>query len=149
MKMTAKELLLHQTRLAFCEDGEMSIKASLHGVTEEIANWKSPDGLPTTIADIVWHVAWAKLWYLQQAFGLEANLDKPATYAAKVARLDEAYLHLMQCLAGCSEEQLTEPAKTRFHSESVAHLFSILIIHDISHGASIRARKRLFQQMKA
>ena len=147
--MTAKELLLHQTRLAFCEDDEMSLRASLQGVTEEMADWKSKDGLPTTIAEIVWHVAWAKLWYCQQAFGLDTSLDKPSTYEGKAARLDEAHAHLMKCLEGCTEAHLTQPAKTRFHSESIAHLFSILIIHDISHAASIRARKRLYQQAKA
>ena len=35
--MTAKNLLLHQTRLVFDADAEMSLKASIEGITEESA----------------------------------------------------------------------------------------------------------------
>ena len=142
--MTANELLRHQTQLAFDRDTEMSMKASLRDVTEEMANWKDGGALTKSIAEIVWHVAWAKLWYCQQAFGLDTEVDEPSAYAAKLERLDEAQARLLECLEGRTEQQLAEPVDTQFHNESAAHLFSILAIHDVSHGASIRAIKRLF-----
>ena len=142
--MTTRDLLLHQTRLAFDVDEEMSLKASLSDVTEEAANWQ-PQGMDKTIADIVWHVAWAKLWYCEQAFGeVPISLDEPASYAEKMERLDQAQDHLLRCLEGCSEQWLANPVPTKFHNASAAHLFTILAIHDVSHGATIRARKRLY-----
>lgn len=141
--MISRDLLLHQTRLAFDGDQEMSLKASLNGVTEEIAHWQPP-GLEMTVASIVWHVAWCKLWYCEQAFGeLPLSLDEPASYTETLERVDKAQEHLLSCLESCDDEWLAKPVQTKFHNESGAHLFTILAIHDVSHGASIRARRRL------
>ena len=112
--MTAKELLLHQTRLAFEDDPEMSLKASLQGVTDEMAGREPTGGLSQTIADIVWHVGWCKLWYCQQAFGFEGSLEEPASFADKLRRLDEAQAHLLKCIEGCMEERFAEPVETQF-----------------------------------
>jgi len=141
--MTSRDLLLHQTRLAFDVDEEMSLKASLVGVTDDVANCQ-PSGLDTSIASIVWHVAWCKLWYCEQAFEeIPVSLDEPASYTKKIERLDQAQKHLLRCLEGCSEEWFAKPVPTKFHNASGAHLATILAIHDVSHGASIRTRKRL------
>ena len=140
--MNTRELLLHQTHLAFDRDDEMSLKASLAGVSAEMAECKA-EGLGSSIAEIVWHVAWCKLWYCQDAFGIEADLAEPADYGAILRRLDEAQAALIQCLETCTQDALTQPVATQFHNESGAHLFTILAIHDVSHATSIRARKRL------
>ena len=144
--MTTQDLLVHQTHLAFDRDPEMSLKTSLQGASVEMAEWK-PDGLGSSIAEIVWHVAWCKLWYCQEAFGLQADLAEPSGYTAKLRRLDEAQAALVECLDNCTEEALARPVATQFHNESGAHLLTILAIHDVSHGASIRVRKRLFSTM--
>ena len=141
--MTHYDLLLHQTRLAFDVNDKMSLKASLTGVTDEVADWQ-PNALDATIAGIVWHVAWCKLWYCEQAFGkLPVSLDEPSSYTGKVERLDQAQEHLIRCIEGCSAEWFDKPVATKFHNTSGAHLLTILAIHDVSHGSSIRARKRL------
>lgn len=142
--MNARDLLLHQTHLAFDRDDEMSLKASLNGVTDEMAKCE-PEHLKTSISEIAWHLAWCKLWYCQQAFGINVKLDEPPGYAAKVRRLHDAQAQLIKCLEDCTTQQLESPVKTQFHSESGAHLFTVLAIHDVSHGASIRARKRLYK----
>ena len=54
--MTCKELLLHETRLAY-EGPEMSLLSSLRGVTEDLAR-RQPEGLwHQPIWDVIVHVA--------------------------------------------------------------------------------------------
>ena len=147
--MTARDLLLHQTRVAFEVDDEMSLMASLHGVTAEVADWRSPE-LDKSIADIVWHVAWAKLWYCEQAFGPSPiSLEDPDDFSKRLRRLANAQAHLLENLGRCTEAWLADPVPTKFHGQSGAHLFTILAIHDISHAASIRARKKLYVASRA
>lgn len=143
--MSQKDLLLDQTHLAYSGDPEMSLKASLEGITQEIASRElCPESW--TIEEMVFHVASAKIEYCKQGFGQwTGGYDKPLGDIEQIIRLlDRAQKHLVDCLESCSEKDLSRPIATRFHGESAAHFFSIMIIHDIAHAAQIRTRQRAF-----
>jgi len=57
--------------------------------------------------------------------------------------LKRAQTHLMDCLQGCPEERLTLPIPTQNHGDSAAHFFSVMAVHDVSHGAQIRTIQRV------
>ncbi len=143
--MTAKDLLLHQTYLAFEGDPEMSLKASLQGVTDEIAARVLVDR-SWSIEQIVYHVASVKINYCRQGFGRwRGDCEKPwGDFAAMLDLLDRAQAHLVSCLESCAAAQLEQPLATQYHGESAAHFFTVMLMHDISHAGQIRTRQRIF-----
>jgi hypothetical protein len=142
--MSAKDLLIHQTKLGFSEDPEMSLMVSVKGVTADSAAKRLNDRI-WTIEEIVFHVAFWKIEYCRQGFGKWNRPIKSSLgdFAQTVVFLETAQAHLMECLQGCSEETLSMPISTRCHGESAAHFFSIMAIHDVSHATQIRTIQRM------
>jgi hypothetical protein len=66
--MDAKDMLIHQTKLAFSEDPEMSLMISIQGLAAETAAKRLNDRI-WTIEEIVFHVAFWKIEYCRQGFG--------------------------------------------------------------------------------
>jgi len=142
--MGVKDLLIHQTKLAFSEDSEMSLMISIQGLAAETAVKRLNDRI-WTIEEIVFHVAFWKIEYCRQGFG---KWDHPVRsclgdFNQTVDLLVAAQAHLMECLQSCSEETLSQPISTRCHGESAAHFFSIMAIHDVSHATQIRTIQRM------
>jgi hypothetical protein len=144
-QMTTKDLLVEQTHLAYAGDPEMSLKASLAGVTDAIASRTLVDQ-SWTIEEIVYHLASCKIEYCRQGFGRWTDTcEKPAgSFARMIDLLDRAQTHLSECLESCSEADLARPIPTQFHGESAARFFTIMIMHDVAHAAQIRTRLRVF-----
>ena len=140
--MNAKELLIKQTKEAF--EGEMSLMGELGDLSQEEASWRLND-TTWTIEEIVYHVASCKIEYCKQGFGQSISYDKPLDdVAALLALLDQAHALMVRCLEACSEEALDQPIPTRWHGESAAHFFWIMIMHRISHAAQIRTLRRAY-----
>jgi hypothetical protein len=165
---TPKQLLLHQTALAFDGRPDMSLLASLDNVTQEEASWP-PDPQSPNIEQIVRHIAWAKSFYCHQAFAtpmvliddqVNADGDSPtlpnefpcgAAYGAHLAPgiepaielLKQSHRTLVDCLNAATDQSLDLPLATR-HGQSGAHFFSIMLIHDLYHAGQIRTRRTLF-----
>jgi hypothetical protein len=163
----AKELLLQQTADAFEGRRDMSLMAALDGITPQQASWRADPNMPTA-EQLVRHVAWAKAKYCHDGFAvpmvlvdLSVNDDGDhaslpwefpcgAAYglagapgvAGAVDLLVRAHRAVIQCLESCSEESLGRPVPGR-HGKSAAHLFSILMIHDIYHAGQIRTRRAM------
>ncbi len=143
--MTTKALLIAQTRRAFDGDPEMSLKCSLAELQAEELTRRDNAEL-WTIGEILYHVASVKIEYCKQGFGRwdESHGRPVADLAALLDLLDRAQAHLLECLADCDEEDLARPLATQYHGESAAQFFSVMIAHDIAHGAQIRALRRAF-----
>ena len=143
--MDAKDLLLKQLQDAFSGDDEMSLKASLGDLTHEEASWRLND-TTWTIEEILFHIASCEIEYCKQGFGKwQSEYDKPIGDMDKMMELvDKAHEHLVQCLQGCSEEDLGEPIETKYHGKSAAHFFWIMIMHRVSHAAQIRTIRRAY-----
>ncbi len=145
--MNAKELLKKQTHEAFEGDDEMSLKAALWKLTPQEAAWK-PNDRTGTIEQIVHHVAACKVMYCKQAFGgcsLEDNVPVGDLHRT-LDWLGRCHRHLESCLDAVKLEELGRPVPTRFHGESAAHLFWILLMHDICHGGQIQIIRREYHQ---
>ena len=147
--MSAKQLLLDQTNLAFDGDPELSLKASLKGVTNDLAARQLADET-WTIEEIVYHLARCKIEYCKQGFGKwTISYERPmGDFEQMITLLDRSHEHLTDCLESFPESRLSEPLATQNHGQSAAHFFSVMIIHDISHAAQIRTRLRLFGYLK-
>ena len=142
--MTAKDLLLKELYDAFSGDDEMSLKASLGNLTQEEASWRLND-TTWTIEEILYHIASCEIEYCRQGFGKAIEYDKPIGDTDRMLGLiDKAHELLMQCLGDCSQEDLEAPIKTRWHGESAAHFFWIMIMHRVSHAAQIRSIRRAY-----
>lgn len=141
--MNIKELLTKQTQEAFA--GEMSLMSALRDLSPEEACWRFNDKT-WTIEEIVYHVASCKIEYCKQGFGKwETDYAKPIEdLEAMLALLAKAQDHLMHCLAGCTLADLDRPINTKFHGQSAAHFFWIMIMHDINHGAQIEMIRRAY-----
>ena len=144
--MTAKELLKKQTADAFSEY-EMSLVRSVRGLTGEEASWK-PNAETGTIEEILHHLAWCKIRYAKQAFGpCDVPDDVPTGDLERTrAWLGETHAHLAKCLEEIAPKALDEPVPTKFHGESAAHLFWVLLIHDLSHAGQIAIVRREYRQ---
>ena len=151
--MTAKELLLHITSLAYNGD-EMSLLSDVHpwkfvppdkmardperDLTDEVAHAK-PDIWYRSIADILKHVAACKAGYLEQAFGPPPEPYPPSgdTLESLLAYVDAVQRRTVACIEQLADEALPKPVRTDFHGESAAHLFWVLAQHDVAHGSQI------------
>jgi hypothetical protein len=162
---TVKELLLAQTALAFEGRPDMSLMAALKGITHDEACWRLDASMPSA-QELVRHVAWAKTKYCRDGFGVAMVLEDPAVnddgdhaslpwefpcgaafgivnapeMNGAIDLLTRAHAVVVRCLESCSEEQLAEPVPGR-HGKSAAHLFTILMIHDLYHAGQIRTRR--------
>ena len=145
--LTAKTLLLKQTREAFSVNDEMSLLAALHTITQEEASWQPAPGLRTA-EQIVRHLAWCKSWYCQQGFARPMlTIDENAHNIAEALQLlTAAHQTLTDCLESCPDDALNEPIPTQFHGESAAHFFWIMLMHDLWHAGQIKTRRRLCRQ---
>ena len=71
--------------------------------------------------------------------------DKPLDdVAALLAWLDQAHALMVRCLSELPEEALEQPIPTRWHGESAAHFFWIMVMHRVSHAAQIRTLRRAY-----
>lgn len=151
--MTAKQLLLHMTRLAYNAD-EMALLTSVYpwtwrppgpavrdparDLTDEQARAK-PDGWHRSILDILRHVAECKVAYMTQAFGEppEPLGEAGQTLEDVLAWLDAAQRLVVARLEAIDEADLAKPVQTDHHGESAANLFWVLAQHDVAHGSQI------------
>ena len=141
--MDTKELLTKQTKEAF--EGEMSLMGALVDLSQEEASWRLND-TTWTIDEIIYHVASCKIEYCKQGFG-EIDFEYSKTVGDVQASLDlliKAQEHLTECLSNCTLEDLDRPISTKFHGQSAANFFWIMIMHDISHGAQIDMIRRAY-----
>ena len=167
--MTLKQILLQQTADAFSGRRDMSLMASLQGITQEEASWRPDDNTPTA-EQLVRHVAWAKSRYCHEAFAtamviddssVDANGDAAAVpwefpcgaawgcgvaggIGEAVKLLEQSHGVVIGCLEACSDEALARPVPTR-HGKSAANLFWILMMHDAYHAGQIRTRRSVFR----
>jgi hypothetical protein len=168
--MTAKQLLLHQTALAFSGRPDMSLMAALKDITQAEGDYRPSPTTPTT-EQLVRHVAWTKSHDCHEAFGQPMVIDDPSIdynsgdhpelpwefpcgaawgitqspgIAGAVALLTEAHRTLTDCLESCPDEMLDQPLPTR-HGKSAAHFFTIMLIHDLYHAGQIRSRRTACQ----
>lgn len=150
MAVSAKDLLLKQTREAFGENDEMSHKAALWRVTSKMASMPSLAPGMRTIEQVVRHVAVCKSMYCHQAFGTPemAIPDGNGKYTEYLACLEKAQITVVECMANCSEDDLSGPVPTKSHGESAAHLFWILLMHDLWHAGQIKARWRVLENTR-
>jgi hypothetical protein len=143
-EMNAKELLRKELSDAYAGDDEMSLQASLGDLAPEEAGWRLND-TTWTVAEIVYHVASCEIEYCRQGFGQGFEYGKPLDDVPQLlALLDRAHTLLVRCLESCSEEALEKPIPTRWHGESAAHFFWIMVMHRVSHAAQIRTIRRAF-----
>jgi len=142
--MITKDLLIHQTKLAFSEDPEMSLIVSIQGLTADNAARRLNDCI-WTVEEIVFHVAFWKIEYCRQGFGRWNHPIKSplGEFEQTIEFLKTAQAHLMECLQACSEESLALAIPTQNHGDSAAHFFSVMAIHDVSHAAQIRTIQRV------
>lgn len=151
--MTARELLLHETKLAYQSD-EMALLSGVlpwkwqppgppvpdpaRNLTDQAARRK-PDCWHQSILDILKHVAKCKMGYMTQAFGPPAKPpgEPGETLESVLAYLEAAQGYLLACLEGLDEADLARPVQTDFHGESAANLFWVLAQHDVAHGSQI------------
>lgn len=143
--MTLKDFLVRQARWAYEEDPEMSLQSALDSLTPEELVWRADPDL-WTIGEILYHVATAKIEYCRQGFGqwqgdVRRCMDE---LPAILELLDRAQFHFLECLASCDEESLGHPIRTRYHGESAAAFFGVMIAHDVAHAAQIRALRRRY-----
>ena len=152
--MTAKELLLHMTRLAYDAD-EMALLSGVfpwkfeppgpavqdpaRDLTDEQAHAK-PDCWHRPIIDILIHAAFCKVHYMTQAFGEppEPLGEAGQTLESVLAYLDAAQRLVLARLEAIDEADLAKPVATDHHGESAANLFWVLAQHDVAHGSQIK-----------
>jgi uncharacterized damage-inducible protein DinB len=142
--LNAKRLLIKQLHDAFSGDDEMSLQASLGNLSQEEASWRMND-TTWTIQEILYHVAACEIEYCRQGFGRGLEYDKPIGDIEQMQKLlNRAHAHLVSCLKGLSGEALDKPIPTKWHGESAAHFFWIMIMHRVSHAAQIRTIRRAY-----
>jgi len=140
-----KELLQKQIVEAFDADDEMLLLCSLDALEQTEAEWKL-NPVTWSIEEILYHVGSCKIEYCKQGFAKWTG-DYPRPFGDVSAMADLArtsHEHFLQCLDSCTEDDLRRSMPTRHHGESAAHFFWIMIMHDISHGAQIRAIRRAY-----
>jgi hypothetical protein len=164
---TCKQLLIEQTADGFDGRKDMSLMAALKEITAAQAAWRADENMPTA-EQLVRHVAWAKTKYCHQGFNVPMVLVDPAVndegdhasvpwefpcgaaygmtdapgIAGAIDLLVRSHRVVVQCLQSCTEDALDRPVPGR-HGRSAAHLFSILMIHDLYHAGQIRTRRRM------
>ena len=141
--MSRKALLEHQIRLAFSDDPEMSLLATIEGCSDEVMDERISKET-WSIGEILYHVAACKIEYCRQGWDRwSGEVDKPLDNLEAMKRLlVKSNDHLLDCLDSLDENDLDKPLKLRFHGESANHFFSLMAIHDASHAAQIRATLR-------
>lgn len=166
--LTSKDLLLKQMADAFSGRPDMSLLASLNGITQEEASWQ-PDASAPSIEQIVRHIAWSKSRFCERGFGRPVILVDPAVNEdgdsaalpyefpcgaawgcqtdsgidAAVRLLEQSHYNFADCLTTCSHEALEQPIPTH-HGKSAANFFSIMLLHDVYHAGQIRTRRTLY-----
>jgi hypothetical protein len=142
--MKAKDLLHKQLVDAFSGDDEMSLQASLGGLTQDEASWRL-NSKTWTIDEILYHIASCEIEYCRQGFGRGLAYERTVGDLERtLALLEQAHELMAQCLAGLPGEALDQPVPTRFHGESAAHFFWIMTMHRVSHAAQIRTIRRAY-----
>ena len=143
--MNTKDLLLKQTDDAFSGENGMSIKASLKELTQEEASWRLND-TTWTIEEILYHLAECNIECCKQGFGgWKSEYGKPIGDIDKMLDLlDASHEYFVQCLQECSEEDMEKPIEAGFPAKSTTDFFWIMIMHDVSHAAQIRAIRRAY-----
>ena len=142
--MKAKDLLLKQLHDVFSGDDEMSLQASLGDLSQEEASWRMND-TTWTVEEIVYHVAACEIEYCRQGFEKGLEYGKPVGDVGEMLKLlDQAHVHLVSCLEALPDEDLDKPIPTRWHGESAARFFWIMVMHRISHAAQIRTIRRAY-----
>jgi len=142
--MKAKGLLHKQLIDAFSDDDEMSLQASLGGLTQDEASWRL-NSKTWTIDEILYHIASCEIEYCRQGFGRGLAYERTVgDLECTLALLEQAHELMARCLTGLPEEALDQPVPTRFHGESAAHFFWIMTMHRVSHAAQIRMIRRAY-----
>ncbi|HEV2296740.1 MAG TPA: DinB family protein [Tepidisphaeraceae bacterium] len=153
---------------AFSGRPDMSLLASLNGITQQEASWQ-PDASTPSIEQLVRHIAWSKSRFCERGFGRPMILVDPAVnddgdsaelawefpcgaawgcqrepgIGAAVRLLEQSQQTFADCLNACSHEALEQPIPTH-HGKSAANFFSIMLMHDLYHAGQIRTRRTLY-----
>src|SRR4051812_9790549 len=61
-----------------------------------------------------------------------------------VGLLERAHRIVVECLEACPEDALERPVPGR-HGRSAAHLFGVLLMHDLYHAGQIRTRRTVYR----
>jgi hypothetical protein len=164
--VTVKQLLVKQTADAFSGRPDMSLMASLRGITQEEASWRPDENTPTA-EQLVRHVAWSKSRYCHEGFATPMPVADPCVNAdgdaagvpwefpcgagwgcslaggigEAVRLLEQSHRVVTGCLEACSDEALNEPVPTR-HGKPAANLFWVLLMHDLYHAGQIALLKK-------
>lgn len=142
--MNTRQLLLKQLQDAHSGDDEMSLQASLADLTVEELGWRMND-TTWTIGEILYHLYSCEIEYCKQGFGQSIPYDRPLDdVGALLALLDQAHALMMRCLSACPEEALDQPIPTRWHGESAAHFFWMMVMHRVGHAAQVRTLRRAY-----
>lgn len=140
-----KDLLIMETIDAFEANDEMSLLSSVINITQQEAEWK-PNETTWTIEEILYHIASCKIFYCQQGFSRwTETVEKPFGDIQAMIELNrKAHDHLLACLKNCTEDGLLKPIPTRCHGKTAANFFWIMLMHDVNHGAEIKAIRRAY-----
>ena len=167
MAISAKQLLLAQTALAFAGSPDMSIMSVLAGVTQAEADWR-PSAATPTIGQIVRHIAWSKSKFCHDGFATPMILIDPAVNDAgdhadllwefpcgagfgrelapgidgAIKLLDASQRVFANCLESCTDASLDQPIPTH-HGKSAANFFTTMLMHDLYHAGTIRTRRTM------
>jgi uncharacterized damage-inducible protein DinB len=141
--MSRKALLEHQIKLAFSDDPEMSLLASVEPYGNEIMDKRISEDT-WSVAEILYHVALCKISYCKEGWGeWSGEIEKPFGDLQGMRKLlVRSNDHLLDCLGTLDEDDLDKPLNLSFHGESARHFFSVMIVHDAAHAAQIRATLR-------
>ena len=141
--MSRKALLEHQIKLAFSDDDEMSLLSSIWNRGDEIMD-KRISSDTWTIGEILYHVASCKINYCKQAWGKwDGEIPKPSSNIQSMRDLlVRSNEHLLECLSSLDEEDLDKAIPIPFHGQSASHFLTLMVFHDVSHAAQIRATLR-------
>lgn len=143
--LSVKQFLMKQLNEAYSLNDEMSFKVSVADITQEEASWQMNE-VTWTIEQIIYHVASSVIEYCKQGFGVwDEAYDKPIGDISLMLGLsDRAFNHLIMQISSVDDFYMFDPIETKFHGESGAHFFWIMIMHYITHAAQIRTIRRAY-----
>jgi DinB superfamily len=153
MSTVEVEALVFQARLAFDGDIHHSLIANLRGV--EARHWRAlPQGGGRTIAEIAYHVGWARVAYFAAAFGpAPLRMDDPAITGHQadgpteaLAWLESGYDAWSKAIAATEDAELGRPRLSPFDGPVETRLLAgRLIAHDYYHAGEINHLRALLQ----
>jgi len=150
-----------------------TLQAALKGITEEEFWWRPSENVwtvrllenrwtldydrpkpipkaPLTVAWLVVHIATCKMMYVEYSFGAaQQTWDRiaiPSDLSSALASLHDGHTLLESALSSTTDSDLSTLRKTNWGELwPTEQIFSMLIHHDIYHGAQIQTLRKLYQ----